>query len=230
MEIPIADIRVELNSAHDGFAFAAWRASADDARRGGLIVIQEIFGVTDHIRGTAASFAAEGYETLCPSLFDRRAPVFAAGYNSAEIARAGDLSEATPWDEVVGDLAACAAALAPPVFVVGYCWGGSAAWLAACRVHGVSAASCYYGRRIPEFQGETPLCPVIAHFGRRDASIPRPTVEAIAEAHPEVPLFLYDAGHGFASDRRADYDPDSARLARLRTLRLFAQSRGRGEF
>jgi carboxymethylenebutenolidase len=226
----MADEAITLHSAVDGFAFAAWRRAPDDARRGGLIVIQEIFGVTDHIRETAAGFAAEGYETLCPSLFDRRSPGFAAAYDGPGIARARDLSEAAPWDEVAGDLAACAAALAPPVFAVGYCWGGTAAWLAACRVPGLAAASCYYGRRIPELIGETPACPVIAHFGRRDASIPPPVVEAIAEAHPDIPLYLYDAGHGFASDRRADYDPDSARLARLRTLQLFGRSGGRGEF
>jgi carboxymethylenebutenolidase len=222
--------RIELASPLAAFRFGAWRDTPPDARRGGLIVIQEIFGVTDHIRETAASFAEEGYETLAPSLYDRRAPGFESGYDGSDVARARDLSEATPWEEVAADLAACVAALAPPVFAVGYCWGGSAAWLAACRVQGLAAASCYYGRRIPEFGGETPRCPVIAHFGRRDPSIPPEVVESIAEAHPDVPLYVYDAGHGFASDRRNDYHPDSARLARLRTLQLFARAGGRGEF
>ncbi|HEY2481870.1 MAG TPA: dienelactone hydrolase family protein, partial [Caulobacteraceae bacterium] len=124
----------------------------------------------------------------------------------------------------------CAAALSPPVFAVGYCWGGTAAWLAACRVDGLAAASCYYGRRIPELIAETPHCPVICHFGRHDASIPPEAVEKIAEAFPDMPLYSYDAGHGFASDRRPDFEPDSARLARLRTLQLFARAGGRGEF
>ena len=222
--------RIELISPRDGFRFGAWRQTPPDARRGALIVIQEIFGVTDHIRETAASFAEEGYETLAPSLYDRRAPGFEAGCEEADIARARDLSESTPWDEAAADLAACVAALEPPVFAVGYCWGGSAAWLAACRVGGLAAASSYYGRRIPEFVGESPLCPVIAHFGRHDPSIPPEVVETIAEAHPDIPLYIYDAGHGFASDRRRDYHPDSARLARLRTLQLFARAGGRGEF
>jgi len=222
--------RIELISPRDDFRFGAWRQTPPDARRGGLIVIQEIFGVTDHIRETAASFAEEGYETLAPSLYDRRAPGFEAGYEEADIARARDHSESTPWDEAAADLAACVAALEPPVFAVGYCWGGSAAWLAACRTPGLAAASCYYGRRIPEFVGETPRCPVIAHFGRHDPSIPPEVVETIAEAHPDIPLYIYDAGHGFASDRRRDYHPDSARLARLRTLQLFARAGGRGEF
>lgn len=222
--------RIELTSPLDGFRFGAWRDTPPDARRGGLIVIQEIFGVTDHIRETAAAFAEEGYETLAPSLYDRRAPGFEAGYDGPDVARARDLSEATPWEEVAADLGACVTALAPPVFAVGYCWGGTAAWLAACRVQGLAAASCYYGRRIPELVGETPLCPVIAHFGRHDPSIPPEVVETIAEAHPDIPLYIYDAGHGFASDRRNDYHPDSARLARLRTLQLFARAGGRGEF
>ena len=222
--------KIELTSGLDGFAFGAWREAPPDARRGGLIVIQEIFGVTDHIRETAASFAEEGFETLAPALFDRRASGFEAAYDAEGVARGRALSEETPWTEVAADLAACVAALEPPVFAVGYCWGGAAAWMAACRVDGLMGAACYYGRRIPEFAGETPKCPVIAHFGRRDLSIPQGVVEAIREAHPDIPVYLYDAGHGFASDRRADFDPDCARLARLRTLQLFARGGGRGEF
>jgi len=223
-------IRIE-SVAPDRFVFDAWRTAPTDARRGGLVVIHEIFGVTGHIQDLAAGFAAQGYETLCPSLFDRRAPGFVAGYDAEGVARGRALSEATPWDEVAADLAAAVASLAPPVFVVGYCWGGTAAWLAACRVPGVSAASAYYGRRTPELLSETPRCPIILHFGRRDGSIPPDTVEAIAEAHPDLPIHLYDAGHGFASDRAIDFSPDAAGLARLRTVQLFALNGvGRGEF
>jgi len=219
-----------LTSPLDGFVFEAWREAPPDARRGGLVVIQEIFGVTDHIREVAAGYAADGYETLAPSLFDRRAPGFQGGYDRDGVEQGRALSEATPWEEVAADLTAAVRALEPPVFVVGYCWGGTAAWLAACRVDGVAAVSSYYGRRIPELVGETPRCPIILHFGRRDASIPPDVVEAIAQAHPDIPIHLYDAGHGFASDRRADYNADAARLARLRTLQLFARGSGRGEF
>jgi len=217
---------LRLTSPLDGFDFAAYRVPAQDARRGGLLVIQEIFGVTEHIREVADSYAAEGYEALAPSFYDRRKPGFEAGYDADSVAEGRALSEATPWDEVAADLAAAVAALAPPVFVVGYCWGGTAAWLAACRVDGVAAASCYYGRRIPELVAETPLCPVILHFGRTDPTIPPQVIEAIDAAHPDLPIHLYDAGHGFASDRRADYAPDAARLARLRTLQLFARNGG----
>jgi carboxymethylenebutenolidase len=222
---------IRLTSARDGFAFGAYRAPHDDARRGGLVLIQEIFGVTDHIRELADGFAADGYETLAPSLYDRQEPAFEAAYGADEVAKARAYSEAAPWDEVAADLAACVAALKPPVFVAGYCWGGTATWLAASRCEDLAAASSFYGRRIPELVDETPRCPIILHFGRRDPTIPPQTVEAIADKHPDIPIHLYDAGHGFVSDRRADYSPDAARLARLRTLQLFAMhGGGRGDF
>lgn len=222
--------RTRVTNSVDGFVFDAYRAPVTDARRGGVVVIQEIFGVTGHIRDLANGFAADGYEALAPALFDRRARGFEGGYDAEGVARGREVSEATPWDEVAADLQACVAALAPPVFVVGFCWGGSAAWLASCRCKGLSAASAYYGRRIPELVDETPRCPIILHFGREDASIPPATVKAIADAHPDVPVHLYDAGHGFASDRRADYRADAERLARLRTLQIFARNGGvRGE-
>lgn len=221
---------IALTSEVDGFAFDAYRAPVGDARRGGLVLIQEIFGVTAHIRALADGFAADGYETIAPSLFDRRQSAFEASYDARGEEHGRRLSEETPWEEVAGDLAAAVGALTAPVFVAGWCWGGTATWLAACRCEGVAAASSFYGRRIPELVGETPRCPIILHFGRKDASIPPDVVEAIAQAHSDVPIHLYDAGHGFASDRLADYNPDAARLARLRTLQLFAMNgAGRGE-
>jgi carboxymethylenebutenolidase len=217
---------VSLTSKADGFVLGAYRASPDDARHGGLVLIQEIFGVTDHIRELCDGFAADGYEVIAPSFFDRQEPGFEAGYDADGVAKGRAYSEAAPWDQVQGDLQAAVDTLKGPVNVVGYCWGGTAAWLAACRCEGVVAASGYYGRRIPELIAETPRCPTILHFGKRDPTIPPETVEQIRDAFPDLPVYVYDAGHGFASDRRADYDPDSARLARLRTLQLFSRSSG----
>ncbi len=128
------------------------------------------------------------------------------------------------------DAQAAIDALEGPVFVAGYCWGGAASWVVAANCEGVAAASCFYGRRISERLEDTPRCPTILHFGKADASIPMERVDEIRARHPEVPIYLYDAGHGFVSDRRKDYQPDAARLARLRTLQLFARSGGgRGE-
>lgn len=221
---------IRLTSPADGFAFEAYRVAPRDARQGGLVMIQEVFGVTDHIRELADGYAEAGYEVIAPSLYDRQEPGFQAAYDGEHLAKAVKYSNTTPWEEVAADLQAALDALAPPVFVTGFCWGGAATWLAACRCEGVLAASSFYGRRIPELVAETPRCPIILHFGKTDASIPPETIEQIAAAHPDIPIYLYDAGHGFLSDRRADYDVDSARLARLRTLQLFQRVAGsRGE-
>lgn len=217
---------VRLKSRFDGFELEAFHARPTDARRGGLVLVQEIFGITDHIRELAEGFAEQGYETLAPAFYDRLERGFAADYDPDSIAKGVRYSQETPWDQVQGDLQAAIDALAPAVFVTGFCWGGAAAWLAACRCEGLSAASCFYGRRISELVEETPKIPTILHFGKTDASIPLERVEEIRERHPDVPVHLYDAGHGFVSDRRQDYDADSARLARLRTLQLFANNGG----
>jgi carboxymethylenebutenolidase len=221
---------IALTSKADGFEFQAYHVRPDDARRGGLVLIQEIFGVTDHIQELADGFAEDGYEVIAPAFYDRQQPGFQASYEPADMQRAVALSQAAPWDLVAADAQAAIDALEGPVFVAGYCWGGAAAWLTAARCAGVAAASCFYGRRISELLDETPRCPTILHFGKTDASIPLERVEEIRARHPDLPIYLYDAGHGFFSDRRKDYVPDAARLARLRTLQIFARNGGgRGE-
>jgi len=221
---------IKLKSRFDGVEIAAFYAPPRDARRGGLVLVQEIFGVTDHIRELCEAFAEEGYEVIAPAFYDRQAPGFEADYSPASIEQGKQLSQAAPWDQVQGDLQAAIDALDGPVLVTGFCWGGAAAWLAACRCEGLAAAACYYGRRISELVDETPKVPTILHFGKADASIPPEKIDEIRERHPDLPIYLYDAGHGFVSDRRADYDADSARLARLRTLAHFSRSGGgRGE-
>lgn len=217
---------VTLKSQFDGFEFGAYRAAPNNARRGGLVLIQEIFGVTDHIRELADGYADDGYEVIAPSLYDRLEPGFAANYDTKGIAKGVEYSKETPWDQVQADLQAAIDFMEGPVFVTGYCWGGAATWLAACRCENVAAASAFYGRRISELVHETPKCPIILHFGRQDPSIPPEAVEFIIESHPEVPVYLYEAGHGFVSDRRSDYSEDAAKLARLRTLQLFQRSSG----
>ena len=219
---------ITLKSGFDGFELQAWHAPHQDARRGGLVLIQEIFGVTDHIRELAEGFAFDGYEVIAPGFYDRLEPGFAADYSQDAIARGLRYSNETPWDQVAGDLQAAIDLLRTkgPVHVAGYCWGGAATWLAACRCDGLTSASGFYGRRISELKDETPRCPTILHFGKKDGSIPPDRIEEIRQRHPDMPIYLYEAGHGFFSDRRADYDPNSARLARLRTLQLFHRTSG----
>ena len=221
---------VTVRSGFDGFEVPAHHFAPGNARRGGLIVVQEIFGANDHIRRVAAQFAAEGYEVLAPAMFERVLPGFEAGYDARAVVQGRAAVAKTPWDQVQGDLQACIDRLAGPVFIVGYCWGGAAAWLAACRCERLAAASCYYGRHIVGLKDERPRCPTILHYGREDESIPLSDVEAVAAAHPELPVHLYDAGHGFNRDVGDHYRADAAHLARLRTLQLFHRASGvRGE-
>jgi carboxymethylenebutenolidase len=213
----------------DGAEIGVYHVEPEGERRGGLIVVQEIFGVTEHIREVADDYAGDGYEVLAPALFDREAPGLEAGYEGADRQRAIGLAKTHPLDQSVRDVGTCAEALAGKgaVFVVGYCYGGSVAWLGATRLEQVAAASGYYGRLIPEHLDETPRAPVILHFGGRDAGIPMREVQKVIDADPPLTrVCLYEAGHGFNSDRRKDYDASSAELARERTLELFRANGG----
>ena len=207
---------VTLKSRHDGFEFGAYHAKPGDARRGGLVVIQEIFGVTDDIREACDRFAEDGYECLAPSMFDRVRPGFQASRDPAGFAEGRAASSATPLDQAVGDMQAAIDALPVPVFLVGYCFGGFMGWIAAARCSGLAAVSAYYGRRISDHLGDSPKVPIILHFGRTDPHIPLSDVEPIREAYPDLPVHLYDAGHGFCRRSSPEFDAEAERLSRLR--------------
>lgn len=215
---------MKLKSKADGFEFDAYHVKPQDARRGGLVLIQEIFGVTPGIRDLADSFAADGYEVLAPSMFDRAEPGFETERSPEGIAKGRAYAHQVGFDNAMGDVQACIDALQGPVFVTGFCYGGFIAWLAAVRCTGLSAASCFYGGLIADLASEQPKVPVILHFGKKDAHIPPEHWDRIRAAHPDIPLYLYDADHGFFSTDRAGYDPEPANLARLRTLQLFHQA------
>jgi carboxymethylenebutenolidase len=211
----------------DGAEIAVYHAEAEGTRKGGLVLIQEIFGVTDHIRELCDDYAADGYEVLSPALFDREHPGFEADYSGPDFARAVQLArELHPFPLSLADAQTCIDALKGkgPVFITGYCYGGSIAWAMAGQSDDLAGASAYYGSLIPTmFADASPRCATIAHFGRYDDGIPMEGVEAlIAKAHPTAQIFVYNANHGFNSDRRKDYHAESADLARERTLGLFA--------
>ncbi|MDB5460224.1 MAG: dienelactone hydrolase family protein [Caulobacteraceae bacterium] len=215
---------MKLKSKADGFEFEAYHVAPKDARRGGLVLIQEIFGVTQGIRELADSFAEDGYEVLAPQMFDRCERNFDAKRDADGIAKGRGYVQEVGFDRALGDVQTCIDVLNGPVFITGFCYGGTIAWLAACRCTGLTAASAYYGGGISGFVAETPKIPVILHFGKKDAHITSEHRDKITAAHPDVPLFLYEADHGFFSHDRDDYDPDPARLSRLRTLQLFHQA------
>lgn len=211
-------------TAADGHTLDAYKAEPQQ-EKGAIVVVQEVFGVNGHIRDVCDRFAAHGYVAMAPALFDRVRPGVELGYDEAGIAEGRELSTAIGWDDPVTDIRAAAEALRPDrkVGVVGYCWGGSWAWLAACRLN-VAAAACYYGRHIVDLMDETPRCPVILHFGADDPTVPAEAVAKIRAGFPEIPIHVYDgAGHGFNCDRRKDFRPEAARMALGLTLALFAQ-------
>jgi carboxymethylenebutenolidase len=216
--------RIELTGA-DGFTFGALHLPAEGARRGGLVLIQEIFGINSYMADAARKFAGAGFEVIVPSMYDRQEKGFVReGHGPEDIAAGGGYARANGLPNAMNDIAACIAALEGPVFISGYCYGGSMAYFAACQLEGLSAASCYYGSLVPGAAAMAPRCPTIVHFGRHDAHIPIPGVEAFAAARKDVPTYIYEAGHGFARKGSSDYDAASDALAWKRTLDLFEQA------
>ncbi|HEV8673764.1 MAG TPA: dienelactone hydrolase family protein [Methylomirabilota bacterium] len=216
-------------TAEDGHRLAAYRVAPPGASRGGLVVVQEIFGVNSHIKRTCDGFAADGYVALAPALFDRVERDYATGYTQADVDRGRAVRGKLSLDQAVMDVRAAVRELARSgsgVGVVGYCFGGTIAWLAATRIDGVAAAVGYYGGGIADAASEQPRCPVMLHFGETDASIPREHWEKVRAQHPGVPVHVYPAGHGFNCDERGSYHAESARLARERTLAFFRQHVG----
>jgi carboxymethylenebutenolidase len=218
---------IDLTPA-DGVKIAGYRADPAGRPRGGLVVVQEIFGVNSHIRAVCDGFAADGYLAVAPALFDRQERNVDLGYTDADVARGRDIRGGAKTDLALADIAAAraVAATAGRVGVIGYCWGGLLAWLAAARVSGFSCAIAYYGGGMPDAASERPKVPVLAHFGEQDGHIPVAGVKALAAAHPEMGVHFYPAGHGFNCDQRGSYHAESAKLARERTLAFLREHVG----
>ncbi|HXZ59066.1 MAG TPA: dienelactone hydrolase family protein [Steroidobacteraceae bacterium] len=210
--------------ARDGHEFQAWLTAAPGRPRGALVVIQEIFGVNAHIRSVTDGFAAAGYTAIAPSLFDRVRRGIVLGYAPAEIQEGAGYRKQIAAETALKDVAAAAAVVkhSGRIGVVGYCWGGTLAYLAACELP-LAAAVVYYGR-LDEHLGRKPRCPVMYHYGSEDRSIPLSDVERIRAAYPQAPLHVYQgAGHGFNCEQRDSYDAQAAALARSRTLDFLAR-------
>jgi len=213
-------------TAEDGHKLAAYRAAPTGAPRGGLVVVQEIFGVNSHIKSVCDGFAADGYVALAPAIFDRVERDFAIGYKPEDIERGRGVRGKLSVEDAVKDVGAAVKALAAErlkVGVVGYCFGGTLAWLAATRIAGVACAVGYYGGGIADAAAETPRCPVLLHWGETDQSIPPEHHARVRAAHPDLPMHVYPAGHGFNCDQRGSYHEPSAKLARQRTLDFLAK-------
>lgn len=220
---------LELTAA-DGLTFPAYVAEPAQNPKGGLVLLQEIFGVNSHIRAVADAFAAEGYRVVAPATFHRVKAGVELGYTEADMGEGfghKTAVEALPAPGVMQDIQAAIdeAAHGGKVGIVGYCWGGLLTWRAACTLTGLSAAVPYYGGGMTagDDAKRKPLVPVLAHFGDQDHWIPLDTVEAFRQAQPDVDVQVYAANHGFNCDQRGSYDEAAAQLARQRTLDFFAK-------
>lgn len=214
----------------DGFEFSAYHEPAFTPRKGGVVVLQEIFGIDQYVRADVTRWAKAGYDAMAPALFDRRQRDFHANHDPEGIAAGVAHARATPLEQALSDIAACKEFLekhgAQKVCVVGYCYGGSLAWLAAGKLAGIAAASSYYGSLVQANAALEPNCPVIVHLGRNDPGIPADEVEKALHAHhPALPVYIYDgAGHGFNNDSPDRYNAEAADRARHRTLELFERA------
>jgi len=213
-------------TATDGFTLGAWEATPAGKPRGAVVVIQEIFGVNSHIRDVVEGYAADGYYAIAPQIFDRVERGIELGYGGDDMQQGIALAfQKLDHKLTLLDLQAAIdrASVHGKVGVVGYCFGGLLTWRSACELQGLGAAVAYYGGGIAGETARSPRCPVMMHFGDRDAHIPLSDVDKVRAAHPEVEVHVYSADHGFNCDQRGSFDAPAAALARSRTLEFFAR-------
>jgi carboxymethylenebutenolidase len=213
--------------AADGHSFSAYVAHPAVEPVAALVVVQEIFGVNAHIRSVTDDWARDGFLAVAPALFDRISPGIDLGYDPASMQTAMSLFPKFDVDKAILDIAAtvdyAGGATHKKVGVIGYCLGGTIAWLSATRLHPAAAVG-YYGGRIGNYAGEKPTCPVMLHFGRQDTHIPAAEVEKVHSAHPGVEIFWYEAGHAFNCAPRPSFNPAAAGQARQRSLEFFKKN------
>ena len=213
-------------TAADAHQLGAYRADPTGKPKGALVVVQEIFGVNHHIRAVCDRLANEGYVAVAPAMFDRFKRDFESGYTPDEIAAARALIGNLDRDKAIEDIDAALGDIKSvgPCGVIGFCFGGAMAFLAACRLNGLKASICYYGGTIAKNADEKARCPVQMHFGEKDAGIPLSDVELIKQKQPQAEIYVYPgAQHGFHCDERASFDKDASALAWSRSMAFLAK-------
>jgi carboxymethylenebutenolidase len=217
-------------TSSDGFQLSAYQAEPEGRPRGGVVVVQEIFGVNGHIRSVTDRYAAAGYLAIAPAIFDRERPGIELGYTDDDIAVGRDIARGTlDFQLVLADVAAAGAVASESgkVGIVGYCFGGLVA--AAAAIHHAdmfSAAAAYYGGGTVGLIGQTPVVPLMMHYGEHDHAIPLDDVRQVIAAWPNAEVHIYDAQHGFHCDHRASFSAEPAGMAQARTYRFFDQHIG----
>ena len=219
--------KIQLKAA-DGHQLDAYVAEPSGKPRGLIVVVQEIFGVNSHIRSVADGYAAEGYLAIAPAMFDRAQKNYESGYTQPEIAAGVEIMKKLDMDKAMLDVQAAIdhGKSAGKAGIVGYCWGGTVAWVAAARARGLAAAVSYYGGGVPGLANEKPRVPVMFHFGETDHSIPLEKAKEVAAKHPEATTYYYPAGHGFNCDQRGSFHEVSAKQALQRSLEFFRKHVG----
>ena len=202
---------------------SAYLARPQGTPRGGIVVVQEIFGVNPHIRSVVDGYAAAGYTAIAPAVFDHLETGVELGYDQAGRQKGIALISELGFERALEDVASAAEAIksAGKIGVVGFCWGGSVAYLAAIRL-GLPAVS-YYGGRNTQLTGLQARAPLLFHYGLKDEHISAADREQVRAANPGAEFHVYDADHGFNCDARGSYDATAAKLARERTLAFFAR-------
>lgn len=208
--------------AEDGHQLDAYVARPEGTPIAGIVVVQEAFGVNSHIRSVADGYAKDGFLAVAPALFDRIERGVELGYSDEDLGRGIGIARQGKPEDWVKDVAAALAfarhETGKKAGVIGYCLGGTVAWLAATRLK-PDAVVGYYGGNILAFAAENPKAPVMLHFGKEDQHIPKEKIDSVfMAAHPKIPVHWYDAGHGFNCNDRASYNPEAARQARERSL------------
>ena len=203
--------------AADGFSLEAFRATPQQGCRGGLVILQEIFGLTDQLKGVVRGYARDGYDTIFPCFYDRVAPGTVVPFSEPD--RGRDLAYGLPLDKVVLDIAAAVECVRGKhgVSVLGFCWGGGVIVRAAAELN-LRSAIAFYGTRLPTYLDQKPQCPLLFHFGATDPNSTPETIQAVQRAFPSAETHIYEAGHAFANEVRPAYVEAAARLARSRTI------------
>jgi carboxymethylenebutenolidase len=222
--------RINLNTA-GMHCIGAYLAKPQGEPKGGIVVVQEIFGVNAHVRSVADRFAAAGYTAIAPAFFDLVEQDVELDYDDAGMKKGRELIGEVGTDRAVEAVGSAADSIrsSGKIGVVGYCWGGTVALLAAQRL-GLPSVS-YYGARNVSFLDEPLKAPVMFHFGANDKSIPPEAVEKHHKAWPDAPVYVYE-GTGHAFNRDVDpshYDHAAATLAWQRTLDFFEKNLAGGK-
>lgn len=217
----ITEATIKLTAA-DGFVFEAFRAAPKQGSKGGLVILQEIFGITDQLKGVVRSYAQDGYDTIIPAVYDRVAPGTVVPFSEPD--RGRDMAYGLPLDKAMLDIAAAVENVRGPhgVSILGFCWGGGVIVRAAAELN-LRGAIAFYGTRLPTYLALKPKCPLLFHFGKTDANSTPEIIEQVRKAFPSAETHIYEAGHAFANEVRPAYVEAAAKLARSRTLEFLGK-------